>query len=335
MVDVTRRSVTIRDVARLAGVSHTTVSRVLNNQPNTSPTVRTRVEEAMRQLDFRPSTIARALATNRSSTIGVICTDNGTFGPPKTLRAIEVAARDAGYYISIVNLATIDRGSMSAALNHLTDQSVEGLVIIAPQSAMLDALARVETRVPYVTVESRGIEGEHALAINQREGARLATQHLIELGHEVILHISGPLDWLDSQGRIAGWRATMASAGLKFGEPIVGDWSLRSGYVAGIGLASRRDFTAIFASNDHMALGLIRGFKERGIRVPDDVSIVGFDDVPEAAFVSPALTTVKPDYTALGTRCIEVLLGGRASESERVRLIEPALSIRESAVARR
>ena len=313
-MEPSKRTANIRDVAKLAGVSHMTVSRVLNGHPNISALTRERVERSMDQLSFRPNAIARALATSRSGTIGVVCTDSGRYGPPKTLRAIESAARDAGYFISTINLAIVDRRTMRSALNHLTDQAVEAIVVIAPQSAMLDALSSIELSIPYVTVEPTGREGEHAFAIDQAAGAKAATQHLIDLGHREILHVSGPADWLDSQARVRGWRSRMNSAGLRYREPIVGDWSIEFGYETAQRIAKNLDFTAIFASNDHMALGLLRGFADAGIRVPQDVSVVGFDDIPESAYLTPPLTTIRPDYSALGRRCIGRLVDGLAGE---------------------
>lgn len=325
------RAATIRDVARRAGVSHQTVSRVLNDHPNITDGTRARVLEAMRQLDYRPSRVARALANGRSGTIGVISTDNGRYGPPKTLRAIENAARDAGYFTSMVNLAVVDRAHMASALGHLTDQGIDGVVVIAPQAAMLDAFHELAEGLPFVTVDSAGSRGGHSIAIDQAEGARLATRHLVELGHRRIEHVAGPADWLDSQARVAGWREVMADAGLEAAPPLVGDWSAAFGFAAAPDLARRRGLTAVFASNDDMALGLLHGFHELGVRVPGDVSVVGFDDIPEAAHFWPPLTTVRPDFSELGRRCMARLhdqLSGR--ELPPGESIPPVLTVRSS-----
>lgn len=328
------RSANIRDVAKLAGVSHMTVSRVLNGHPNISDAARARVELSMAQLKYRPSGIARTLATSRSGTIGVVCTDSGHFGPPKTLRAIEAAARDTGYFVSTTNLASVGRDSMRSALTHLTDQGVDALVIIAPEAAMLDALGEFELRVPYVTVEPTGRRPGHTLAIDQYAGARIATQHLLGLGHTSIAHVSGPSDWLDSQARVRGWRDVLAAAGLPVPDPFVGDWSLESGHALADVVASS-GASAVFVSNDHMALGLVRGLLDLRVGVPGDVSVIGFDGVPEAAYFSPALSTVLPDYDLLGRRCIEMLVDGLQGNDlprEEV-LIEPALVVRDSTAA--
>lgn len=321
---------TIRDVARRAGVSHQTVSRVINNHPNLTPKTRARVEAAMDLLGYRPSRVARALANGRSGTIGVISTDNGRYGPPKTLRAIEGAARDAGYFLSMVNLAAVDRDNMASALGYLADQGIDGVVVIAPQAAMLDAFHELAPAIPFVTVDSAGNGGGHSIAIDQAEGARLAARHLLDLGHRAMTHISGPSDWLDSNARLRGWYEALGAAGLDAREPLVGDWSAGFGYAAARDLV-RSDATAVFASNDDMALGLLHGFHELGVRVPDDVSVVGFDDIPEAAHFWPPLTTVRPDFSELGRRCMARLhdqLLGQDLPLEQP--IPPVLTVRAS-----
>ncbi len=328
------KAATIRDVARAAGVSHQTVSRVINDHPNIAPATRARVEGAMERLRYRPSRVARALATSRSGTVGIVSTDNGRYGPPKTQRAIETAARDAGYFVSTVNLATVDHDSMRTALGHLVDQGIEGIVLIAPQAAMLDAFFELSHGVPFVTVDSAGRGGGHTIAIDQEEGARLATRHLVGLGHREVVHLSGPTDWLDSQARVRGFRTVMAQVGVEAREPVVGDWSPGSGYEAGLELARQAEATAVFASNDQMALGLLRAFHRTGIRVPEDVSVVGFDDIPESAYFSPPLTSVRPDFSELGRRCMALLLDQLlGQELPTGRPIAPTLTVRESTAA--
>jgi DNA-binding LacI/PurR family transcriptional regulator len=325
------KAANIRDVARAAGVSYQTVSRVLNNHPNISISARTRVEATIKRLNYSPSRVARALATNRTGTIGIVSTDNGRYGPPKTQRAIETAARDAGYFVSTVNLGSVGSEPMQAALGHLVDQGIDGIVVIAPQEAMLDAFVEFSPDIPFVTVDSAGRGGGHTVAIDQAEGARLATRHLIGLGHREIVHISGPSDWLDSQARVRGWRTVMTQAGIDAREPLVGDWSPRFGYEAGLALARKIDFTAVFASNDQMALGLLRGFHSAGVRVPETVSIVGFDDIPESEFFWPPLTTVRPDFSELGRRCMALLLDQlTGNELPGERPIVPELTVRDS-----
>ncbi|MEV4518219.1 LacI family DNA-binding transcriptional regulator [Dactylosporangium sp. NPDC049525] len=304
----------MNDVARLAGVSHQTVSRVLNQHPSVSPATRERVLEAVRQLNYRPNAMARGLAGRRSRVIGVVSFDTILYGPASTLLGIERAARAAGYGVSIVTLEQLDHSGMVAALEALADQSVAGVVVIAPQTAAAAALHSLPLGVAAVAVESN-VGGEiPAISVDQVTGARLAVQHLLGLGHRKVWHLSGPRDWLETHGRIEGWRGTLEEAGLPAPPLMTGDWSARSGYQAGLELARRGDVTAVFAGNDQMALGMMRAFHEHGIRVPDDVSIVGFDDIPEAEFLSPPLTTIRQDFDEVGRRCIAALL--RAIEAD-------------------
>ncbi|MFB9179518.1 LacI family DNA-binding transcriptional regulator [Dactylosporangium sucinum] len=298
----------MNDVARLAGVSHQTVSRVLNDHPSVSPATRERVLEAVRQLNYRPNAMARGLAGRRSRVVGVVSFDTILYGPASTLLGIERAARAAGYGVSIVTLERIDHTGMVEALNALADQSVAGVVVIAPQTAAAAALHNMPLGMAAVAVESDTGGEIPAISVDQVTGARLAVRHLLELGHRRVWHLSGPRDWLETHGRIEGWRSTLEEAGLPAPRLITGDWSARSGYSAGIELAARDDVTAVFAGNDQMALGMMRAFHEHGIRVPDDVSIVGFDDIPEAEFLSPPLTTIRQDFDEVGRRCIAALL---------------------------
>jgi DNA-binding LacI/PurR family transcriptional regulator len=302
------RAAVMNDVARLAGVSHQTVSRVLNDHPSVSPATRERVLEAVRQLNYRPNAMARGLAGRRSRVVGVVSFDTILYGPASTLLGIERAARAAGYGVSIVTLERVDHTGMVSALSALADQSVAGVVVIAPQTAAAAALHNMPLGMAAVAVES-DVGGETpAISVDQVTGARMAVRHLLELGHRKVWHLSGPRDWLETHGRIEGWRTTLEEAGLAAPKLMTGDWGARSGYIAGLELAGRDDVTAVFAGNDQMALGMMRAFHERGIRVPDDVSIVGFDDIPEAEFLSPPLTTIRQDFDEVGRRCIAALL---------------------------
>jgi DNA-binding LacI/PurR family transcriptional regulator len=314
--DVSRaqgRVAVMSDVARLAGVSHQTVSRVLNDHPRVSRETRERVLEAVRQLNYRPNAMARGLAGRRSHVIGVVSFDTILYGPAATLLGIERAARTAGYGVSIVTLERLDHDGMVSALSALADQSVAGVVVIAPQTASAAALRTMPVGMAAVAVES-DMGGEMpAVSVDQVAGARLAVEHLLGLGHRKVWHLSGPRDWLETHGRIEGWRACLEEAGLAAPRLMTGDWSARSGYQAGLQLAARAtedpaDVTAVFAGNDQMALGMIRAFHEHDLRIPDDVSIVGFDDIPEAEFMSPPLTTVRQDFDEVGRRCIAALL---------------------------
>ncbi|HVK26830.1 MAG TPA: LacI family DNA-binding transcriptional regulator [Nocardioides sp.] len=324
------------DVARLAGVSHQTVSRVVNGQTNLRPETRERVLRAIDQLGYRPNTAARSLVTRRSGTIGVIGSRSGFWGPSTVHRAIQAAGRDAGYFVSSVNVQMLTRDEFVDAMDHLRDQHVEGIVLIAANDDAVDAArAHAGRGVPVVVVEGDQAKAEWTVGVDQVAGAEVGTRHLIELGHERVLHLSGPASWAEARARLAGYRNAMYDAGLPPLLQVEGDWSARSGFEAGSRIAERDDVTAVFCANDQMALGLLRSLSEAGRSVPDDISVVGFDDIPEAAYLIPPLTTVRQDFDAVGRRAIQILRsaladGGLADEAPPERLIEPELVVRAS-----
>ncbi|GIH14763.1 LacI family DNA-binding transcriptional regulator [Rugosimonospora africana] len=329
----TARPPVIHDVARLAGVSHQTVSRVLNDHPNVRRTTRDRVLSAMRQLNYRPNALARGLASRRSRTIGVVSFDTRLFGPASTLLAIEQAARAAGYAVSLSSGANLDAGSVRRGVQALADQSVDGVIVIAPQEDSARGASEMHGGLPIVAVEA-GYGGDvPVVSVDQFAGARLATDHLLELGHRTVWHVAGPADWLEAQERVEGWRASLAEAGLAAPPPIRGDWSPASGYRAGIELAGKSGVTAVFVANDEMALGLLHALNERGVRVPQDVSVVGFDNLPESEFFIPALTTVRQDFDELGRRGLQLLvdLMDKSPVDDRSRSrVAPSLVVRRS-----
>ncbi|GAA1661480.1 LacI family DNA-binding transcriptional regulator [Catellatospora bangladeshensis] len=326
------RVAVIRDVARLAGVSHQTVSRVLNNHPSVREETRDRVLRAVQQLNFRPNAMARGLAGRRSRLIGVVSFDTLLYGPAATLLGLERAARRAGYGIRIVALEQLDRAGVAEAVDRLTEQSVDGVVIIAPLMTAAAAVHSLPTGVPAVVVESDTAGELPSVSVDQVAGARLAVEHLLALGHRTVWHVSGPQDWLEARDRVDGWRQALEAAGCRVPPMVSGDWSPRSGYEAGRLLADRPDVTAVFCANDQQALGMLRALHEQGRRAPEDVSVVGFDDIPEAAYLSPPLTTVRQDFDEVGRRCLAALLelfdgGGPAVRHPRV---PPSLVVRAS-----
>ncbi len=324
------------DVARAAGVSHQTVSRVLNDHPSVRPETRLRVQTAIEALGYRRNTAARALVTRRSETIGVVTARSALYGPTSVLIGVEAAAREAGYFVSLVSLADASEKQMRAALEHFLDQSVEGVVVIAPSADVVEAALKVDLRVPMVTISALAQQpaGIYVTSVDHLLGARLAVRHLVGLGHRRIAHIAGPADSLDSSARTRGWRQELDAAGLPDGRLLVGDWSAETGYAAGLTLA--RDIPdAVFAGNDEMALGLLLALAESGITVPDDVSVVGFDDIPGAAFFSPRLTTVRQDFHALGSSCMTLLTSALAGQNPSAQvLVPPQLIIRASTAQR-
>jgi DNA-binding LacI/PurR family transcriptional regulator len=327
------RPPSIRDVARLAGVSHQTVSRVLNDHPSIRPSTRERVQQVIAELQYRPNRAARALASSRSRTFGILSSSSTQYGPASSIAAIEAAAREAGYWVSTANIDAADPESIVGGISHLTAQSVEGIVVIAPQTRVFDALAELEIDVPYVTLQSTD-DAEHTLSVDQIAGARMATGHLIDLGHRAIYHLAGPQDWIEAEARMRGFLEEMGARDVPTTAPILGDWTAEFGYYAGRELLRVRDFTAIFSSNDQMALGLMHAIRDEGLDVPRDVSVIGFDDIPEAAHFWPPLTTIRQDFVELGRRCVALLLGRADPEApDYVGTISPELVVRSSTQA--
>jgi DNA-binding LacI/PurR family transcriptional regulator len=320
------------DVAKLAGVSPQTVSRVVNAREYVGGNTRERVLMAMRELSYRPNRAAQALVTGRSNTLGVISIDTVAFGPSSVLLALERAARAQGYLVSIARLATLDRGSLLQALDQLQRQRVEGILLNAGQDGITHALDRRAMDVPLVAVEDTAETLVPIVTVDQVAGAVTATRLLLDLGHRNVSHIAGPKDWSSARRRMEGWRAVLESAELPVPPPLFGDWSVRSGYELGGLLAQDPDVTAVFAANDEMALGVMRAMCEAGRAVPGDVSIVGFDDVPFARYLTPPLTTVRQDFEEIGQRSVHLLLNAiHGVEDSRMRAaITPELVVRDS-----
>ncbi|GAA4968933.1 LacI family DNA-binding transcriptional regulator [Kineococcus glutinatus] len=298
--DGVRRPAVMADVARLAGVSLQTVSRVVNGGDHIRPETRARVQEAIGRLGYRPNKAARALATTRTATIGVIVTEGSLWGPRSVQRTVEQVARQAGYFVGSVSLDVVARPELTSAVDHLLSQSVEGVIMIAGYDEALQLVRQQDVGVPFVVVMGDVPEGGGDTRDEQFDAARRATRHLLELGHVEVAHVAGPANWVEARAREAGWRAELAATGLRPAEPLRGDWSAASGYAVGRRLAADEAVTAVFAANDEMALGVLRALAEAGRAVPGDVSVVGFDDIPSAEYLVPPLTTMRQDMTALG-----------------------------------
>ncbi|HST84320.1 MAG TPA: LacI family DNA-binding transcriptional regulator [Kineosporiaceae bacterium] len=320
------------DVARLAGVSHQTVSRVLNLHPSVSPRTRTLVLAAIDELGYRPNSAARTLATGRSKTLGVITLAGTLYGPMSMLYGVEAAARDQGYMLTIVSVRDGEEGALERAVANLHKQRVDGIVAIAPLVSIGESLTALAQQIPLVAVESSPRASLPIVSVDQAAGARIATDHLLAQGHRTVWHVSGPAGWYESQDRTAGWAAALAAAGAEVPPALSGDWSPRSGYEAGQIIGRMPDVTAVFVANDQMALGVLRALNEHGRRVPNDVSLVGFDDIPESGFFSPPLTTVRQPFDMVGRRSLQTLLAEIESGQPAVGrvVIAPELIVRES-----
>ena len=349
------RPAIMSDVARRAGVSIQTVSRVLNASPAVSEGTRQRVVEAIRELGYKPNVIARALVRGRSPTIGVVLVDTRHHGPITTLMALERAARRAGFGLTVVSPEGVGDddavaggaagADFAGAYRTLLAQSVAGVVLIASQD--VGGAVAPPPGLPAVAIEAGSVPGVPTMGLDQNHGARVAVEHLVALGHRRVDHVAGPVDWPQARARLAGWREATAAAGLVAPAPAPGSWTPTAGYRWALAHAADPDVTAVVAANDQLAFGILRACWETGVRVPEQLSVVGFDDSPEAAWSVPALTSVRQDFDALGGAALELLLpslrdgapaqrspagaaGGRATPTDPPVVPLPDLVVRES-----
>jgi DNA-binding LacI/PurR family transcriptional regulator len=330
--DSTKRP-TMVDVAQLAGVSHQTVARVLNGSIHVDPKTRSLVEDAILKLRYRKNPTARALATRRTMNLGVVSFGLSLYGPSLSLFGVVEAARQNGYATTLSALKNVNKDSMRSALEHLAHSPVDGIICLAPYQGIADMLQEQAPDVPLVAFEPGVVAGTRSVAFDEVLGARLATRHLLGQGHDSVWHVSGSAGWLGTDTRIRGWQAELSEAGKVAHRIIEGDWTARSGYEAGKFISTDRRITAVFVANDQMALGVIRALIEEGVRVPEDVSVVGCDDVPEAAYYRPSLTTVRLDFNDLGRRCLQQVVGLIEGEPQPMPLLQPDLIVRDSSHA--
>ncbi|WP_369254704.1 LacI family DNA-binding transcriptional regulator [Streptomyces sp. R35] len=302
------------DVAQLAGVSQKTVSRVFNDEAYVSADVRRRVLKAAEELGYRRNNAARALASGRTRSIGVVTLGTALYGPASLLMGVERAVRDTGYALRVVNTVEGDPTGIAGAVDSLLDQGVDGIVISEPideggDGDGTESSLRVDVPV-LVCGAPPPFAAPRVLAagVGAELMARTVTEHLLDLGHRTVHHLAGPQRWYAARDRLDGWRAALAAHGRDEPPVVEGDWSAASGYSAGRELATDPDVTAVFTANDDMAIGLIRALTEAGRRVPEDVSVVGFDDIPVAAYVSPPLTTVRQPFDAVAQEGLKRLV---------------------------
>src|SRR5438128_2183268 len=336
------RRATIRDVAAHAGVSHQTVSRVINRNPNVAEPTRERVAASIRELGYVPSPMARGLISNRTHSLGVVADDISDQFFARMVAGAEAEARRRGYYLMIGSVEPDDdeRGYLRLML----ERRVEGLILARPSaplsSNVLEPVRDAGVPVVLVSIESSGMPGI-VVDVDNRQGGYDATRHLIESGHRTIATIVGPRDWPSAAGRLEGYRDALREAGLAEDAGLVehaADWGPESGRAAAARLLDRSaHFTALFAHSDLTALGAIRQLRLSGLAVPQDVSVVGFDDLPVAAFVDPPLTTVHQPMEEVGALAASLMLGqlldGDAPAEER-HLLPTSLVVRQSVTHR-
>jgi DNA-binding LacI/PurR family transcriptional regulator len=296
------------DVARRAGVSHQTVSRVLNDLTGVAASTKLRVEAAIAELHYTPSPAARAMAKRRSGSIGLIQAGRPDYGPSSAALGFNEAARDAGYTVSQASMRTLDAVALRHAVHRLVLQRVEAIVLISGEREGAEVLRGIDAGVPLVVVASEAEPGLHRVSFDQYAGARLTIEHLLALGHRRIAHVTGPADSMDAAERRRAWVDVMREHDLEVREPIAGDWLAASGAAAGRQLIADGWATAVFVGNDQMSLGVLHACHEAGVSVPAELSVVGFDDIPEAAYFTPALTTVRQDFDSLGRDVMATVL---------------------------
>ncbi|MFD3456226.1 LacI family DNA-binding transcriptional regulator [Streptomyces sp. NPDC058691] len=296
------------DVAKLAGVSAQTVSRVSNGFPGVLDDTRQQVLAAMKQLGYRPNSAARALKSGEFRTIGVILFSLSSTGNMRTLEAVASSAAHEGYATTLLPVTAPTQDGVRGAFTRLGELAVDGIVMIM-EVHLLDAMTvALPPAAPVVVVDSDAGDRYCVVDTDQASGARAAVEHLLGLGHGTVWHIAGPKESFASERRVGAWREALESAGRDVPELLRGDWSAQSGYEAGLRIAADPACTAVFVANDQMALGVLRALNEHGRRVPEDVSVVGFDDIPEAASFMPPLTTIHQDFAEVGRRCVEGVL---------------------------
>jgi DNA-binding LacI/PurR family transcriptional regulator len=320
------------DVARLAGVSAQTVSRVSNGSPGVVETTRAQVLAAMKELGYRPNSAARALKRGEFRTLGVILFNLSTTGNTRTLEAIASSAAHEGYATTLLPVAVPTRDSVRGAFTRLGELAVDGIVILVEVHLLDSATVSLPPRAHVVVVDSNAGDRYCVVDTDQVGGARAAVQHLLDLGHTTVRHVAGPQESFSAERRVEAWRDTLLAAGRPVPELVRGDWSAESGHRAGQHIARDLSCTAVFVANDQMAIGVLRALHEAGRRVPDDVSVVGFDDLPESGSLVPPLTTVHQDFAEVGRRCVaSVLRQIRNDETEiGTNLVPTRLVVRDS-----
>lgn len=302
------KSATIYDVARTAGVSHQTVTRYLKGYEGIRPATRQRVELAIAELDYRPNAAARQLRLNRVNRIAILAHRIDEAGPARILRGMTRAVQERGFVAEIISMEGIDEGSVDTAIDLATEHQVAGVLASAQTETVLARLMARSLAVPIV-IDAHVVESRSGRLVNELAG-RVAAEHLLDLGHRKLGYLAGPEPWIAARERASGFRIAAEEGGSSVDWATSGDWSAASGFAAWDAVAVRRaGVTAIAAANDSMAVGLIAAAAADGVRVPEDLSVIGTDDLPEARFLLPsALSTVVVDFEGEGARLAEELL---------------------------
>ncbi len=336
---------TIKEVASAAGVSTQTVSRVINNRPDVSPQTRQRVQEIIDQLGYQPSALARSLISQRSFTLGVVTAGLKYIGPSRTLSGITRAAAKAGYSLLLNELPHFDTNDVTPIFQTLISRHVDGIIWAVPEVGENRNWVNkfsLDVDIPIVHLAMKSQENISVVSINNYLGGRMAVSHLLEQGYQHIAHISGPLDWWEAHERMAAWRDVLTEANKAVSDEhwVEGNWSSESGAQAiEILYEQYPEMDAIFIGNDQMALSVMQYACRKGVSIPDDLGIVGFDDIPEAAYFWPPLSTIRQDQHNVGELAVEEIIKiieSYRNEHEPVRpksiMLAPTLIVRKSSL---
>jgi DNA-binding LacI/PurR family transcriptional regulator len=326
-----KKKANIYDVAELAGVSHQTVSRVLNDHPSLKPATREKVERAIAKLNYKPNQAARQLVTSQSRMIGLLIASSELFGPAAILAEMERAARTSGYSIVSIPVLLESEESWLEGIEHLRGLQIDGVITIALPRPMMDVIEKKLPSAVIVVIDTEPTKKFDTFNIDNELGGKLATEHLINLGHKNIWHLTGPEKSYESNMRKLGYELAIKEAGLK-GKTLIGDWSVATGYRIGKEILSHKDLpTALFCANDQLALGVMKAYGDASLSIPDDLSIVGFDDLPEAPYFTTALTTIRQDFNELGKYAMSKMLQQlKDSDKHETLFIKPELIVRDS-----
>ncbi|GAC1642194.1 MAG: LacI family DNA-binding transcriptional regulator [Herpetosiphon sp.] len=334
------QKVTIKDIAKLCNVSTQTISRVLNNRPDVATQTREAVEKVIAETGYQPSSLARSLVQQHSFTLGVITAGVGYIGVSQTLNGITEECEASNYTVLLKELPRFDVPDIVPIIDSLIARQVDGIIFAAPSIG--DNIKRVQSQLPVlcppiVFLKSEPHSSYVTIGVDNYGGARTAVEYLLSLKRCKIALISGPLAWLEAQQRWQGWSDALANAGIAVADHhwSEGNWSAASGDAAFADLMQTYpQMDAVFASNDQMALAVLHYAAKHGIRVPDDIAVVGFDDMAEAAYFTPALTTVKHPLRELGTlgvrRVLAQIDGTEGDVGDQYQTLQTALVVRDS-----
>jgi DNA-binding LacI/PurR family transcriptional regulator len=332
-----RPRLAIADVARAAGVSPMTVSRVLNDKPGVGDLTRARIKQMMSELGYRPNPTAVALKRGISRVVAYVSPFNELRGSiVDTLIGVERAAREAGWTVVMQSLDDLTPASVRSATDTLARNAVDVAIVVSPVDATSDALRELDAEVPAVGIWTPASALEPIAGPDVQRAAEAATEYLLRLGHKTVAHVSGPLGWMVTEHHRVGWERTLAAAGREIIPPVPTDWTPDDGRRAGLELLQDRRVTAVFAANDGLALGVMHAARDLGRRVPEDLSVIGYDDLPEAAHYAPALTTIAQDFADIGVRAFDAAMQ-RIGEpvGPKREFPRPRVRIRESTAAPR